>query len=187
MGLLRSTVERARQRPSRLLLTGCALIVTTFFLAGSVVFGTTLRDHLVGNLSRISEGTDVVVRPGGEEPLTDEELQRITALPEVESAQPTMSKNVLVQGAGRNSVSFVGTAMRGPHAISTITAGSVPVQPHEVALATDLAERLGKHVGDRIVLVPGSGAPHATMLVSAVVEAVRKTCKNVHRASALPR
>ncbi|MGN5381268.1 hypothetical protein ACQ4WX_41230 [Streptomyces lasalocidi] len=98
-GLVSATVRRIGQRPSRLLLIGCTLIVTAFFLAASTVFTATLKRQLGDTLSTVAAGTSVVVGADGEHLLDDARLARLTGLPGVTEAQPVARGEALVEGA----------------------------------------------------------------------------------------
>ncbi|PJN35545.1 hypothetical protein CG747_38635 [Streptomyces sp. CB02959] len=178
-GLVSATVRRIGQRPSRLLLTGCTLIVTAFFLAASTVFTATLERQLGDTLSTVAAGTSVVVGTDGEHLLDDARLARLTSLPGVTEAQPVARGEALVEGAGRDPYPLIGTALTGAQAIVRPVRGALPERPGEVAVTKAMGERRGLGVGSRITLVPQESwltsvtrhrAPR-TVTITAVVQA----------------
>ncbi|MET9073209.1 FtsX-like permease family protein [Streptomyces sp. NPDC004232] len=178
-GLVSATVRRIGQRPSRLLLTGCTLIVTAFFLTASTVFTATLKRQLGDTLSTVAAGTSVVVGTDGEHLLDDARLARLTSLPGVTEAQPVARGEALVEGAGRDPYPLIGTALTGPQAIVRPVRGTLPERPGEVAVTKAMGERRGLGVGSRITLVPQESwltsatrhrAPR-TVTITAVVQA----------------
>ncbi|MFI1369339.1 FtsX-like permease family protein [Streptomyces griseochromogenes] len=181
-GLTAVAVRQIRTRPSRLLLTGCTLLVTAFFLAGSAVFTATLKRQVTDELSPVAEGTDVVVAADGTGDgesadagrlLDDARLKRLRALDGVSEVQPVATGSVLVKGAGRSPYPLVGTALSGTQSVVRVLRGTLPHGPGEVALTSALGDRPGLHVGSRITVVAETqGAPRPlTVTVSAVVQA----------------
>lgn len=181
-GLTAVAVRQIRTRPSRLLLTGCTLLVTAFFLAGSVVFTATLKRQLADELSTVAEGTDVVVAANaagdGESaatgrPLDDARIKRLRALAGVSEVQPVATGSVLIKGAGRSPYPLLGTALSGPQSVVRVLRGTLPDGPGEVAVTSPLSARPGMEVGSRITVAAGTpAAPRPlTVTVTAVVQA----------------
>jgi putative ABC transport system permease protein len=168
MGLAKSTFLQIRRRPSRLLLTGVALLVATFFLSGSVILRSSLRAAVIDDGASITASTDVVITPGDRDvPLTDDDLMRIAAMPGVNRTSPETYGPVLVEGAGRAPKTLYGVAMEGAFSPVRLTEGTAPRRPDEVALPPGLAEQLHARVGTTIVVHPTS-APAVAVRVSAI-------------------
>ncbi|PRY41297.1 FtsX-like permease family protein [Umezawaea tangerina] len=168
MGLAKSTLRQIRRRPSRLLLTGVALLVATSFLSGSVVLRSSLRAAVIGAGATTTASTDVVVTTEDRDtPLTDDDLTRIAAAPGVNGVSPVTYGPVLVEGTGRAPKALHGIAMEGPMSPVRLVEGTPPRRPDEVALPPGLAERLHARVGTSIVVHPTS-APAVTVRVSAI-------------------
>ncbi|MEU9987093.1 FtsX-like permease family protein [Streptomyces sp. NPDC048045] len=181
-GLTSVAVRQIRTRPSRLLLTGCTLLVTAFFFAGSAVFTATLKRQVADELSAVAAGTDVVVAANGAGDGADSDagrlldntrLRRLRALDGVSEVQPVATGSVLVKGAGRSPYPLLGTALSGPQSVVRVLRGTLPDGPGEVAVTSALGDRPGLGVGSRITVAAGTQtAPSPrTVTVSAVVRA----------------
>ncbi|MFJ3231253.1 FtsX-like permease family protein [Streptomyces sp. NPDC086787] len=182
-GLTSVAVRQIRTRPSRLLLTGCTLLVTAFFLVGSTVFTATLKRQVADELSAVAESTDLVVTANGTGDggsgdagrlLDDARMKRLRGLDGVSEVQPVATGSVLVKGAGRSPYPLLGTALSGPQSVVRVVRGTLPDKPGEVAVAGALGDRPGVDVGSRVTVVaqtPSSAPRPLTVTVSAVVRA----------------
>ncbi|MEU4926542.1 FtsX-like permease family protein [Streptomyces yokosukanensis] len=180
-GLTKAAVRQIAARPSRLLLTGCTLMVTAFFLAGSIVLTDTMKRQLADDLSTVATGTAVVVGADGARPLDDKQVEELGKAPGVAGVQPVATGSVRVRGAGRDPYPLVGTALTGPQSVVRPLRGTLPDGPGEVVLTRALAGLPGMGVGSRITLVAQAGdgpatsrsapARTVTVTVSGVVQA----------------
>lgn len=161
-GLTKAAIRQIAARPSRLLLTGCTLMVTAFFLAGSIVFTDTLKRQLADDLSPVAAGTAVVVGTDGTQPLDDKRVEELKNVPGVADVQPVATGSVLLKGAGRDPYPLIGTALTGPQSVIRPLQGTLPDGPGEVVLTRMLADLPGMGVGSRITLVPQAGVGSAT-------------------------
>ncbi|MDF3293258.1 FtsX-like permease family protein [Streptomyces silvisoli] len=180
-GLTKAAIRQIAAKPSRLLLTGCTLMVTAFFLAGSIVLTDTMKRQLADDLSTVAAGTAVVVGAAGDQPLDDKQVEELGKAAGVAGVQPVAMGSVLVKGAGRDPYPLVGTALTGPQSAVRPLRGTLPDGPGEVVLTRALAGLPGMGVGGRITLVAQAGhgpvtsrsapARTVTVTVSGVVQA----------------
>ncbi|WP_422646964.1 ABC transporter permease [Actinoalloteichus caeruleus] len=161
MGLGKASLAQIRQRPSRILLTGIAIAIATFFAAGTMLFTDTLRDEFIRSTVSVSEETDAVV-DAVEEPwvLTDEQIQRVAAMPGVDQVAPSGSGVSIA--IGRNNYVLRTSPVEGPLAMHMVEEGSAP-GTDEVLLSRSLAEELDFAIGDQFEVVLYTEADQKTV------------------------
>jgi putative ABC transport system permease protein len=162
-------------RKLRLALSAFAIVLGVAFVAGSFIF----TDALSGAFNGIVKGTtaDVEVHPTGADSfdavqdtrvLSAPDLDKLEQLPEASDVAGNVSEqNVWVIGSDGKLVGGNGppglafnytdmTAITGEQII-TLSAGSLPHGPDEIALDESTADKGGYDVGDEVTIVPPSG------------------------------
>ncbi|ROT28153.1 FtsX-like permease family protein [Micromonospora sp. HM5-17] len=169
--VLRTQVVAAVRRPSRLLLTGLAIMVAAFVVYATVLTRQITERTAYDNVTTIPASADLVVGGGDQPPTNAATLARIRAVPGVAEA------------AGRGSTSLrIGDLYlevrrdpgSGPLATTRLLQGSYPDAPGEVAITRRTAERMGLIVGASTTAVVATDAPapaSVLLTVSGLVEA----------------
>ena len=180
--MLRLTWRNLLARKVRLMMSALAIVLGIGFLSGVMTFSTGLN----ATFDNIVKGStsDAVVRPEGElqasnagvgttQLLAPEDVDRLAALPEVESATGSVDgigsfllgkDDKMVGGQGAPTLAFnyaPAENMQGEE-ILELTAGGWPEQPGEVTLDTSSAERGGYEIGDTVTLIVPTTQPRRT-------------------------
>jgi putative ABC transport system permease protein len=162
-------------RKLRLALSALAIVLGVAFVAGSFIF----TDALTSAFNGIVKGTtaDVEVHPRGADDFTAvqdtrvmsaADLEKLQELPQASNVAGTVSEqNVwvigsdgkLVGGNGPPGLAFNYTDMKAitGQQIITLSQGSLPHGPDQIALDENTADKAGYDIGDEVTLVPPSG------------------------------
>ena len=163
--MLRTTLAGITQHASRYVTTALAILLGVMFIVGTMVFADTLQGSyektVMGSAHRVDAVAVVQSLPGQdgmwEEPVpfTDEQLDQIRALPQVEKADGVrQSPALLLDDAGRAYGAFPPVAMTAEEVTRfTASEGSLPSGDQEIALATSISEQTGFEVGDTVTLL----------------------------------
>jgi putative ABC transport system permease protein len=162
-------------RKLRLALSALAIVLGVAFVAGSFIF----TDALTSAFNGIVKGTtaDVEVHPRGADDFTAvqdtrvmsaADLDKLKQLPQASNVAGAVSEqNVwvigsdgkLVGGNGPPGLAFNYTDMKAitGQQIITLSDGSLPHGPDQIALDENTADKAGYDIGDEVTLVPPSG------------------------------
>jgi putative ABC transport system permease protein len=162
-------------RKIRLALSGFAIILGVAFVAGSFIF----TDALSGAFNGIVKGTtaDVEVHPRGADDfsasqdtrvLSAADVDKLKQLPEASEVAGNVSvqnlwvldkDDKLVGGNGPPGLGFNYTDLKAitGEKIVTLSKGSLPHGPDEIALDEGTADKSEYSVGDEVTLVPPGG------------------------------
>lgn len=141
----------------RMLLAAAATLIGAAFVACTLVLGDTLRANvdrqIVGNAAKV---TAVAVTDNQLRPLSPDALERVKALPGVESADGMISGDLSVLGADgrprRDAPVGFSVTMR-----TNLSGGRAPTNDHEVVLADHTAADLGKQIGQKVAVLDYAG------------------------------
>jgi putative ABC transport system permease protein len=141
MSVLRTQLTGVAKRPSRLLLTGLAVLVVSFVVYATVLAQQITERSVLNELSGTPEAVDLVVHNGS--PTTAE----LAAISRLDGVAETVGRANLGAQIGREYLEIIGDPGTGPMAVSTITQGRFPAAPGEIAVTPRTVERLGLTLG----------------------------------------
>ncbi|MFE4058242.1 ABC transporter permease [Streptomyces sp. NPDC059096] len=165
--MFRTALRTVLAHRARLLMTVLAVTLGVAFVAGTLVFTSTVSTAYRNSSDQGYDHLDVAVRPDGQDTwpgtaptLTPELVGRLAKVPGVRSATGTVSGFTAVAGANGELVGEGWTtqganyaADKGPHDTRyPLSEGRAPQGPDEVALDVRTAERAGYRVGDTVRL-----------------------------------
>jgi putative ABC transport system permease protein len=163
--VLRTQLTGVARRPTRLLLTGLAMLVASFVVYATVLAQQITERTMLDNLAGTPAAVDLVVRGSA----TTDELARITAIPGVGDAAGRLQAGADIGGAQfLNLAADPGT---GPLAVTHVTQGRYPSGPAEIAVTKRTAERDGLPVGTTVSMRTSwgsDGKPTAPVKVQVV-------------------
>jgi putative ABC transport system permease protein len=178
--MLRTILAGLRAHKLRLLSTTVAIVLGVGFVAGTLVFGNTVRAALYDQFARTASHVDVAVRP----PAADRDKDPVLALSTLDTVRslsgvsaadgrmeeplPLLDKRGKLVGEGNNPglAQSVGTvALLRPY---DVTAGRVPADADEAALDADTVARTGYALGDTITVLDPQQNRRALTLVGVV-------------------
>ncbi|MCA2212076.1 ABC transporter permease [Jidongwangia harbinensis] len=145
--VLRTQLSGVARRPTRLLLTGLAVLVASFVVFTAVLAQQIIERSVLNGLSGTPEAVDLVVQNGA---VGTGELKKIGKLPGVAEAVGRVSVGATVGGQYLDLSSDPGS---GPLAQATVLSGRYPSAPGEVAVSTRTAERMGLLVGTKFSMI----------------------------------
>lgn len=145
-GVLRTQLSGVARRPSRLLLTGLAVLVASFVVFATVLAQQITERSLLNSVSGTPEAVDLVVSGS----VTTDELSRIAALPGVAETVGRVDAGGEVGGEFLGLTADPGT---GPLAVTHVVQGKFPAGPREVAVSPRTADRMGLPVGTTFSMI----------------------------------
>ncbi|MFI6762549.1 FtsX-like permease family protein [Micromonospora sp. NPDC050417] len=171
--LLRTQLGGVARRPSRLLLTGLAVLVASF-----VVFAGVLTQQIVARTVEATAATtpaaaDLVVGDAEGNATTASVLRQVRELPGVAEAAGRIDTGLQIGGSGGSWIGLSGDPGSGPLALARVIQGSYPDAANEIAVTPRTAERMGLAVGAVTTARIEQQAPQITLTVTGVVEADR--------------
>ncbi|MGO1054697.1 ABC transporter permease [Crossiella sp. CA198] len=173
--LLRTVIQEIKQRPTRLLLTGLAVVVATMFAAASLMFTDTMRVALTNSASKTPEAAAAVLSPKNEydpknpdKPGTDYTAD-IKAIPGVAEVAPEGAAYLASPTDSSQSWRVVADTP-GALARATLLSGKMPVALNEVGVSEAAAKRDDLKIGSTVTLAGERGAKAATLTVTGVVK-----------------
>ncbi|MBP2472725.1 putative ABC transport system permease protein [Crossiella equi] len=174
--LLRTVTQELRQRPTRVLLTGLAIVVATLFAAGSIMFTDTMRVTLVNSASATGENVAAVVEPRNDydeknpdKPSPDLRAA-LKAVPGVAEVAPQGSL-FFESPKDANAYWNVVSDTPGQLARTTLVSGKMPQGGLEAAVDQGTAKRHNVKAGDTVTLAGrGSRNKPVTLTVTGVVK-----------------
>ncbi len=144
MSVLRTQLRGVARRPSRLLLTGLAVLVVSFVVYATVLAQQITERSVLNGLSGTPEAVDLVVRDGV---VTSAQLAAMQKVPGVAEAVGRVDNGGDVGG---EYLQFLGDPGTGPLALTTVTEGRYPSQPGEIAVTPRTVERMGLKLGSTV-------------------------------------
>jgi len=153
--MLRATLLTLRGSAGRLSAAGLAIVLGTGFVTAVLLASSLMTRTVEAAVSASYAGSDVVVT-GQSEPLDDDDLAAVRALPGAAGADGQRTGYVDLVGGGRTEFLAV-AATPTVEALSTaeVARGALPTAPGQVALPQALAERLDLAVGDEALVRHG--------------------------------
>ena len=143
-GVLRTQLGEAARRPSRLLLTGMAVLVASFVVYATVLAQQITRASILDGLSDTPKAAALVVTGKEEVGLTVAQLSLIEMVPGVTAAAARADAGGELAGRGLNLTADPGS---GPLARVEVSKGRYPSKVGEVAVTPKTADRMGLGIG----------------------------------------
>ena len=186
--MLRVTWRNLVARKVRLALSAFAIVLGVAFVAGSFIFTDAMGKAFDGIIEGSTADVEVAYRGANNfdsqqdtRVIPASVVDRLRALPEVGSVHPTVSlqsvyvigsNGKVVGGNGPPGLAFNDTGTRSLTGaqIITLTEGTLPRGPGQVALDVDTARKAGYGVGDRLTLVTPGDPPTLRATVTGLVE-----------------
>ncbi|MBL7259281.1 ABC transporter permease [Paractinoplanes lichenicola] len=144
MSVLRTQLRGVARRPSRLLLTGLAVLVVSFVVYATVLAQQITERSVLNGLSGTPEAAAVVVQNGT---VTSAELAQVQKIAGVEEAIGRVENGTQVGG---EYLSLLGDPGTGPLAMATVSEGRYPSKPGEIAVTPRTVERMGIKTGSTV-------------------------------------
>ncbi|WP_067508469.1 ABC transporter permease [Actinoplanes sp. TFC3] len=177
MKVLGTQLAGVARRPARLLLTGLAVLVASFVVYATVLARDITEKTVLDGLSGTPAAVDLVVgSQEGSAELHAPELAKIKAVPGVAEAIGGLTAYAQV---GTNSQQYLDVAAdpgSGPLSQVTVSKGSYPSKPGQIAVTQRTADRMGLPLGSTVSLASqfddkGKPLHPVQMTVTALVEA----------------
>ncbi|GAA5177676.1 ABC transporter permease [Rugosimonospora acidiphila] len=175
--MFKTTVAGLRAHVLRLLATALAIVLGVGFVAGTLIFGDTMKAAVYDEFARAAQHVDVSVTPRSAHrtELPRSTMDTVRAVPGVGGVDGRMQENLplldrrgrLVAVGGHPGIAMsAGTvpALR-PYDLKS---GRVPATATEAALDAGTAARTGYAVGDTMTVLDTGQAPHRVTLVGIV-------------------
>ncbi|WP_436530400.1 FtsX-like permease family protein [Actinoplanes sp. HUAS TT8] len=160
--VLRTQLAGVARRPSRLLLTGLAVLVASFVVFATVLAQQITERSVLAGLSGTPEAADLVIRNGA---IDDKQLAAINAIPGVSRTAARLGIGSQMGGQYLNVTSDPGS---GPLALVSVTEGRYPAANGEIAVTPRTVQLLGLSVGSTATIDPGTGKKVALKVVGVV-------------------
>ncbi|MDY7087296.1 MAG: ABC transporter permease, partial [Actinomycetota bacterium] len=144
MSVLRTQLRGVARRPSRLLLTGLAVLVVSFVVYATVLAQQITERTVLNSLSGTPEAADVVVHDGM---ITSAELAAVRKIPGVAETVGRVDNGAQIGGEYLSLLSDPGT---GPLSQVTVAQGRYPSEPGEIAVTPRTVERMGLQLGKTV-------------------------------------
>jgi len=141
MSVLRTQLAGVSRRPTRLLLTGLAVLVVSFVVYATVLAQEITKRSVLDGLSATPAAVDLVVREGA---LTTTEL---AAIRKVDGVAEAVGRFDTGAQFGREYLGITADPGSGPLAVTSLASGTFPSGPGEIAVTQRTLERLGMQVG----------------------------------------
>ncbi|WP_143261786.1 ABC transporter permease [Allokutzneria sp. NRRL B-24872] len=171
--LTSAVLAEARQRPTRLLLTGLAVVVATLFTAGTFMFADTMRKGLELQAAVTPQGAAVVVESQGK-PVDEDLLTQLRAVPGVAEATPVARRSVTVAKPGGTAEpgywDINSDSGKGPLSRYSVVTGATPSGPGQVAVTENTAKATGLTVGAKLSLSAWGKKQATDVTVTGVVK-----------------
>ena len=144
--VLRTQLSGVARRPSRLLLSGLAVLVASFVVYSAVLAQQITERSALQSISGTPAAVDLVV---GDGTVTTGELAKLRAIPGVAEAVGRTEQGGPIGGQYLSVVADPGT---GPLALAHVEQGAWPSKPGEIAVTERTADRMGLPVGSTITI-----------------------------------
>jgi putative ABC transport system permease protein len=163
-GVLRTQLTGVARRPTRLLLTGLAMLVASFVVYATVLAQQITERTMLDNVSGTPAAVDLAVVGSA----TTDELAKIKALPGVAE---TAGRVTVGGDVGGQYLGLTADPGSGPLSVIHVTQGRYPSGPDEIAVTKRTAERNGMPVGSTVSMSTSwddNGKPGAPVKLSVV-------------------
>lgn len=165
--VLRTQLQGVARRPSRLLLTGLAVLVASFVVYATVLTQQIAERSLLASLSGTPAGVDLVLRDGEE--MTTDLAGAIGKLPEVAEVA---ARADTIFNLGSEPILLIADSGSGPLAQTHLRSGRLPAAAGEITVTPRTAARAGLTVGTKVTTRTGGDGPPARLTVVGVVDGV---------------
>lgn len=168
--MLKITLHHMRTGWARLAAAGLAIVLGSAFVAATLLAGQTMRNTAYQSFTASYAGSDLVITGGAFEP---DQLEQIAATNGVEAVDPRSWVGMqLGSGQGSQWVSIGSAAPIERMQTGELTDGTLPQRPGEIAVASEVADRLGVGVGDTLDYVSPGDEHQATAEVTGLIAPV---------------
>ncbi|WP_306213650.1 FtsX-like permease family protein [Actinoplanes sp. RD1] len=176
MSVLRTQLAAVARRPSRLLLTGLAVLVASFVVYATVLARDITQKTLLDQASGTPAAAALVVgtNPAAYENVrvTGADYAKLKALPGVSGAEARVAASGQV---GADYLSVEADPGAGPLAVSHLREGRFPARTGEIAVTPRTADRMGLPVGTTLTMTTewtDDGKPRTTrkLTVTGIVD-----------------
>jgi putative ABC transport system permease protein len=148
--MLRITLAQMRSSAGRLAAAGVAILIGTAFVTATLLASGVITRTTYDAVTARYADADLVVTATFDDPLTTDQVAAVGALDGVTATAPMDTLGVAFVGGSRTVYqSVVPTADPALQPLE-VADGTLPAADDEVALPTDVAERLGVGVGDTV-------------------------------------
>lgn len=142
--VLRTQLAGVSRRPTRLLLTGLAILVVSFVVYATVLAQQITERSVLNNLSGTPAAVDLVMRNGE---ITTKQLAEVAKIPGVAEA---VGRTEAGAQLGTDYLSIAADPGSGPLAVTKVTEGRYPSAPGEIAVTPRTVDRMGLKVGTTV-------------------------------------
>jgi putative ABC transport system permease protein len=163
MSVLRTQLTGMAKRPSRLLLTGLAVLVVSFVVFATVLAQRITERNLLDGLSGTPAAVGLVAQDGT---ITTGQLGTIRHIDGVAEAQGTVAAGVQI---GQEYLGVIADPGIGPLAQARIATGRYPSKPGEIAVSPRTVDRQGLKLGTTVKATLGDGKTTTTLKVVGTV------------------
>lgn len=173
MSVLRTQLQGIARRPSRLLLTGLAVLVASFVVFATVLSYQVVTRAVLDGLSGTPESTSLVVESdGGEKGISVADLAKLRSTPGVaEVAGRGGSYFSLAGQTNGGGFSLMSDPGKGQLSQVKLVEGTYPDGPNEVAVSERTVKRANLSPGSTLRVQYGEKQQLATLTVTGVVTA----------------
>ncbi|WP_329103014.1 ABC transporter permease [Micromonospora sp. NBC_01699] len=168
--VLRTQLRGVTRRPSRLLLTGLAVLVASFVVFAAVLAQQITARTVESTASGTPAATDLVVGDPEGKPVGTDLLGRIRELPGVAEATGRIDIGLGLGGSSGGYLELHADPGFGPLARARIVRGGYPDADGEIAVTVRTAERMGLDVGTVTSAATGAQTAPVRLTVTGVVD-----------------
>jgi putative ABC transport system permease protein len=173
--MLRTTMAGLRARKLRLVATALAIVLGVGFVAGTLIFGDTVKAALYDQFALSARGVDAAAAPVSVPELPLSTVDTVRALPGVSGVDGRMQeylplldkKGKLVGGSRYPGLALSAGTIPGLRPFDVAT-GRVPASAGEAALSVDTVARTHYALGDAIAVLDRQQVRHTLTLVGIV-------------------
>ncbi|MCL3862747.1 ABC transporter permease [Actinotalea sp. K2] len=146
--MLRLTLAQMRRSLGRLTAAGIAIVISTAFVAATLLAGDAMTRTTYDAVSRSYAQADLVL---SQAPMTGKDLAVVGSVPGVEAVHAPLTGWVEVPNGGGITYLEVTTPAQDPRLEgSTVLDGRLPDGPGQIAMPADVVERLGLSLADQV-------------------------------------
>ncbi|MGW4461658.1 FtsX-like permease family protein [Micromonospora sp. NPDC004704] len=168
--VLRTQLSGVARRPSRLLLTGLAVLVASFVVFAAVLAQQITSRTVEATAASTPAATDLVVGDSEGTPVGVDVLRELRELPGVAEAAGRLNSGLALGESGSGYLGLHADPGTGPLALTRIVEGSYPDAANEIAVTPRTAERMGLTVGTVTTTASGTPTGPVKLTVTGVVE-----------------
>ena len=158
--MVRLTLAQMRRSIGRLSAAGIAILIGTAFLTATLLAGTVINRITTDSIAAQFADSDLVVASSAG--IDQAGVAEIRGTEGVEAADPQVLRAFeLVSGGKRTYQVVVPTASDPRFEAQELVEGAMPARSGQIALPSDVAERLGLGLGDTVTVVRSVWTPSA--------------------------